>query len=67
MKTEVASAGFYHSPGLGKEYTRLQIISIAELFQTAEVKMPPQHGTFRTAQRVQQAKPSAEQVELECQ
>jgi site-specific DNA-methyltransferase (adenine-specific) len=68
MKTEAASAGFYHSPGWGKEYARLQILSIAELLQHgAEVKMPPQHGTFKTAQRVQQTKPEAEQVELEFQ
>jgi site-specific DNA-methyltransferase (adenine-specific) len=67
MRTEAASAGFYHSPGWGKEYPRLQILSIAELLQDAEVKMPPQYGTFKTAQRVQQSKREAEQVELEFQ
>ena len=67
MKTEAASAGFYHSVGWNKEFPRLQILSITELLQGAEVKMPPQYGTFKTAQRVQQSKPEAEQVEFEFQ
>jgi site-specific DNA-methyltransferase (adenine-specific) len=65
MKAEAASAGFYHSPGWGKDYPRVQILSIADLLLGKEVKMPPQYGTFKTAQRVQQAKPEVEQVELE--
>ncbi|EFH79607.1 DNA methyltransferase [Ktedonobacter racemifer] len=67
MKTEAASAGFYHSPGWGKDYPRLQILSIADLLQRKEVHMPPQSGTFKAAQRVQQAKPQAEQIEFEFQ
>ena len=59
MKTEAASAGFYRSLGWGKDFPRLQILSIAELLQGTEVKMPPQHGTFKAAQRVQQTEPEA--------
>ena len=62
MLTEGASAGFYHSPGWNKDYPRIQILTIDELLHTAEVKMPPQVGTFKQAQRVQQAE--AEQPEL---
>jgi len=65
MKVEATSAGFYHSPGWGKEYPRVQILTIDELLHGVEVKMPPQHGTFKVAQRLQSAKPEAEQVELE--
>jgi site-specific DNA-methyltransferase (adenine-specific) len=62
MTTEAVSAGFYRSPGWNKDYPRIQILTIAELLHDAEVKMPPQFGTFKQAQRVQQ--PDAEQAEL---
>src|SRR5947209_6595213 len=62
MNTEAASAGFYHSPGWNKDYPRIQILTTEELLHGAEVKMPPQFGTFKQAQRVQKAE--AEQVEL---
>jgi site-specific DNA-methyltransferase (adenine-specific) len=62
MRTEAASAGLYHSVGWGKDYSRIQILSIAELFQGADVKMPPQHGTFKSAQRVQKSGQEAQQV-----
>lgn len=65
MKTEAASAGFYHSLGWGKDYPRIQIFSVAELLQGAEVKMPPQHGTFKSAQRVQKEEPEARQASLD--
>ena len=56
MKVEAASAGYYHSPGWGKDYPRLQILSIAELFAGKEIQMPPtEHGTFKQAARVIQA------------
>ena len=54
MTTEAVSAGFYYSPGWNKDYPRIQILTIEELLHNAEVKMPPQFGTFKQAQRVQQ-------------
>src|SRR5258707_2707482 len=62
MITEAVSAGFYHSPGWNKDYPRIQILTIDELLHNAEVKMPPQFGTFKQAQRVIQ--PDAQQAEL---
>jgi site-specific DNA-methyltransferase (adenine-specific) len=62
MITEAVSAGFYHSPGWNKDYPSIQILTIEELLHNAEVKMPPQFGTFKQAQRVRQAE--VEQVEL---
>jgi site-specific DNA-methyltransferase (adenine-specific) len=62
MTTEAVSAGFYHSPGWNKDYPRIQILTIDELLHGTEVKMPPQFGTFKQAQRVQQS--NAEQAEL---
>jgi site-specific DNA-methyltransferase (adenine-specific) len=62
MTTEALKAGFYHSPGWNKDFPRIQILTIEELLHNAEVKMPPQFGTFKQAQRVQQT--GAEQAEL---
>jgi site-specific DNA-methyltransferase (adenine-specific) len=63
MTTEAVSAGFYHSPGWNKDYPRIQILSIAQLLHGTEVQMPPQFGTFKQAQRVQQS--NHEQPELD--
>jgi site-specific DNA-methyltransferase (adenine-specific) len=52
MREEAVSAGFYHSPGWGRDYPRIQILTIEELLHGTELKMPPQHGTFKEAQRV---------------
>jgi len=54
MITEALKAGFYHSQGWNKDYPRIQILTIDELLHNAEVKMPPQFGTFKQAQKVQQ-------------
>src|SRR5439155_1793683 len=54
MVTEALKAGFYRSPGWNRDYPRIQILTIEELLHNAEVKMPPQFGTFKQAQRIQQ-------------
>lgn len=51
MRTEAVSAGYYHSPGWGQDYPKIQILTISELLHDAEIKMPPQYGTFKEAQR----------------
>lgn len=53
MITEAASAGFYRSPGWGQDFPKIQILTIDQLLQGAEIRMPPAHGTFRQAQRVE--------------
>ena len=52
MLTEAATAGFYESPGWGKTYPRLQILTVEDLLHGAEVRMPPAHGTFKVAPKV---------------
>lgn len=64
MRTEAVSAGYYHSPGWGQDYPHIQILTIKELLQGAEVKMPPQHGTFKQAQRFQQQGAEHPQLDL---
>jgi site-specific DNA-methyltransferase (adenine-specific) len=62
MATEAVSAGYYESPGWNKKYPRIQIRTIAELLRGAQVDMPPQYGTFKQAQRVQQSKGQQEEL-----
>jgi site-specific DNA-methyltransferase (adenine-specific) len=62
MTTEAVSAGFYHSTGWNQDYPRIQILTVEELLHGIEVKMPPQFGTFKQAQRVRET--DAEQAEL---
>lgn len=52
MTTEAAAAGVYRSPGWGKDYPRVQILTIEELLRGADVKMPPASMAFRVAPRV---------------
>jgi len=59
MLTEAASAGVYRAAHWGRDYPRIQILTVAGLLHGAEVKMPTAHGTFKQAQRLQQ--PDVEQ------
>jgi site-specific DNA-methyltransferase (adenine-specific) len=52
MVTEALSAGVYQSLGWQNEYPRIQILTIEELLEGAEVQMPPQYGTFKRAGRI---------------
>ncbi len=45
MKIEAVDAGLYYSPLYKKEYPKIQIITIEELFQGKTVEMPPQSQT----------------------
>jgi site-specific DNA-methyltransferase (adenine-specific) len=54
MKTAALKAGYYESPGFGRKYPRIQILTVAELLDGAEIQMPPPWGTFRRAQKVRQ-------------
>jgi site-specific DNA-methyltransferase (adenine-specific) len=55
MTQEAVTAGHYHSPGWNKDFPKIQILTIAQLLRGAEVKMPPAFGTFKQAQKVQEA------------
>lgn len=63
MVREAASAGFYTSDLWQKDYARLQILTIEQLFDGATVQMPPAYAAFKQAQRVK--KDDAVQGELE--
>lgn len=59
MQTEAVSAGFYRSP-LGKDYPKIQILTIEQLLQGAQVEMPPTYTTFKQAERVRGAADAVE-------
>ncbi len=52
MTREAVSAGYYHSPGWNEDYPIIQIMTINDLLKKVKVKMPPQYGTFKQAQRI---------------
>lgn len=63
MRTEAASAGFYHQPGLltkGKHHPRLQIFTIAELLNGAQISYPTighVNVTFKKAAKAKGKRP----------
>ncbi len=57
METEAVTAGFYHSPGWGQDYRRIQILTIEQLLRGAQVGMPPTAQTFKQAPKAEGAKP----------
>lgn len=61
MQTAAVTAGFYHSPGWGKDYPRVQILTVADLLNGAQVQMPPTAVTFKAAEKV---KTKGQQPEL---
>jgi site-specific DNA-methyltransferase (adenine-specific) len=57
MKKEAAEAGFYHSEGTGKDYPRLQVLTVAELLAGKELQHPRLlEVTFKKAPKAKEAK-----------
>lgn len=52
METEAVSAGYYQSPTWGRNYRKIQMLSIDQLLGGAKVDMPPSASTFKQAERV---------------
>lgn len=52
METEAASAGLYRSIGWGQEYSKVQILTIADLLNGKEPKTPPPTLPFKQAEKV---------------
>ena len=48
MKVEAIASGYYHSSIYDKDYPRIQILTVEELFQGKTVDMPPQEQTSVT-------------------
>ena len=56
MRQEVASAGFYHSPGWDQDYPRLQLLTVADLFAGRGIAYPHMSNvTYQRAPRAMRA------------
>ena len=65
MKVEAISSGYYHSPIYEKDYPKIQILTVEELFQGKRIDMPPQTQTSITyAKAPKVAKKQGEQLSL---
>jgi site-specific DNA-methyltransferase (adenine-specific) len=65
MKVEAVASGYYHSPIYDKDYPKIQILTIEELFQGKTVEMPPQEQTSVTfAKAPKVSKEEGEQLTL---
>ena len=53
MEAAAHAAGFYDSPGWGKKYPRLQLLTIEELLKGKTINMPPTAQTFKQAPRAE--------------
>ena len=66
MNVEAVAASYYHSPIWNKDYPKIQILTIDELFHGKTVDMPPQtqtNVTFTKAQKITQKE--GEQLSME--
>ena len=55
MRTEVVSAGFYHSDVWQRDYPKIQLRTIAELLEGKTFDLPPHPSMYQAAQRVRRA------------
>lgn len=59
MRSEAASAGFYKAPW-GKDYARLQLLTIADLLSGKTVDFPRENVTFKKAPKAKAETPANE-------
>lgn len=64
MREEAANAGFYRSPWDGRDYPRVQLLTVAELLDGRGIQMPAAARTNVTYQRAQRAAPDVGQQTL---
>ena len=55
MTREAVSAGHYTSTFWGQNYPKIQILTIEDLLNGKQVKMPPDFGTFKQAQKAKKS------------
>lgn len=52
VQREKAQAGYYHSPGFGRDYPLIQSLTIRELMEGTAVDAPSSNVTFKQAGKV---------------
>lgn len=53
MRTEALEAGFFHSEFMQRDYPRLQILTIREVFEGKTAQLPPLYSPYPLAERRQ--------------
>ena len=51
MQKEAVTSGFYHSDGWGRDYQKIQILTIEELLDGRFINLPPVNATFKKAKK----------------
>jgi len=64
MEKEALSAGYYTSPTWGKNYPRIQLITIEQLLAGAQPNIPQTTGTFKRAPRIQKSLEKQSKLDL---
>lgn len=64
MISAASTAGYYKSEFWQKSYPCLQILTIEQILAGSMVQMPPETGTFITAQRIREARGKQQQLDL---
>ncbi|MBK6767824.1 MAG: restriction endonuclease [Ardenticatenales bacterium] len=59
MRQEAANAGFYRSPWDGRDYARIQLLTVAELLDGRGIQMPAPSILNTTFQRAQRSAPDS--------
>ena len=55
MRTEAASAGFFHSHIWDKDYAKIQIRTVEELLAGKQFEIPPHPAMYQAAERVKRS------------
>ena len=65
MRAEAAAAGFYRSPGWGRDYPRMQVVTVEQLLEGHGIDYPPAEQVNVTFKRAPLAKAKrAEQLQI---
>lgn len=58
MRKEALSAGVFKSALWGREFPKIQLVTVGELLNGRRLEMPPQHGTFKQMERLRGEQPT---------
>jgi len=64
MITEAVIVGYYHSEAFRRDYPKIQILTIVDLFNDKEVQMPTGSIAFRQAEKTLKSKIKAHYSKL---
>ncbi len=64
MEKEAVAAGYYNSPLVKRDFPKIQILTVEELLNGAEPKLPIVRGTFKQAERVKDSDAKQKKMEL---